>query len=205
WQYGVYVWDKAGRSATLGDLSSTVPVPVRIEDEHFEHVIPAKLDCRKCHESADHAVLGFSELQLNAPFGESDRSQLDALTAAGVLDAAPESAAAIVHSDPLTREALGYLTGNCVHCHNGGDGPSSAFDLRHAAAIDNLVDQPAEGELATGVRVVPGHPERSVLFRALRRDLEDLDVQPMPPVGVDRVDQGALDLFEAWIRSLATN
>ena len=48
---------------------------------------------------------------------------------------------------------------------------------------------------------VSGQPEQSALWLAFSR--ADIDgIQPMPPVGVDRVDQAALALFESWIASL---
>lgn len=209
--YAVYLWSDDGSSAELMDLSRSRAVPIELEGELFEHVVPARLDCRKCHESQAVPVLGFDELGLNAPLetasregaaGESAPTQLEALLQAGVLSRPPASAAQLItHDDPEAEQVLRYLEGNCTHCHNGGDRASAAFDLRHPVALANLIDQETQGKALSGVRVVSGSPEQSALFLALSRaDIEG--IQPMPPVGVDRVDQAALELFESWIEGL---
>lgn len=206
-EYAVYLWSDDGTSAELIDLSRSRAVPVAIEGEAFEHVVPARLDCRKCHESQEVAVLGFDELGLNAPLdadGEDggESTQLEAFLEAGLLSHAPAGPAArITHDDSTTNQVLEYLEGNCTHCHNGGDRASAAFDLRYPVALANLIDQQTQGDALSGVRVVSGQPEQSALWLAFSR--ADIDgIQPMPPVGVDRVDQAALALFESWIASL---
>ena len=68
-------------------------------------------------------------------------------------------------------------------------------------ALANLIDRNTEGEALSGLRVASGDPEASALFLALRREDQN-GIQPMPPVGVDRADQAALQLFEAWISNL---
>jgi hypothetical protein len=201
WQYAVYLWDESGGDATLGDTSVTHPVSVVIDGERFEHVVPAKLDCRKCHESQAAAVIGFDELRLNAPYVDDQPTQLEALHAAGVLSTLPAAPDTIEHADAQARDVLGYLHGNCAHCHNGGDGASSAFDLRHPVAFENLIGRDTEGEALAGIRVVPGQPEQSVLWQALSRAQFD-DIQPMPPVGVQRADLSALSLIHQWIETL---
>lgn len=212
--YAVYLWSEDGSSATLVDLSRSHAVPVELEGERFDHVVPTRLDCRKCHESQVVPVLGFDELGLNAPLdpvssesasSESTPTQLEALLQAGLLSQAPPSPAqAVTHDDPETARVLSYLEGNCTHCHNGGDRASAAFDLRHPVALANLIDQETQGKALSGVRVVSGQPDQSALWLALSRaDIEG--IQPMPPVGVDRVDQAALELFESWIARLPTS
>lgn len=207
--YSVYLWSEDASSAVLMDLNRSLAVPVQVDGEVFEHVVPARLDCRKCHESQPVPVLGFDELGLNAPL-DSDPvpasgnapTQLQHLLEAGVLSPAPSGPAqAITHDDPRTEQVLSYLEGNCTHCHNGGSQASAAFDLRYPVALENLIDRETEGDALSGVRVVSGQPEQSAVWLALSR-VEVDGIQPMPPVGVDRVDRGALELFETWIASL---
>jgi hypothetical protein len=209
--YAVYLWSDDGSAAELLDLSRTRAVPVELEGELFEHVVPARLDCRKCHESQAVPVLGFDELGLDAPLdpaplesapSESAPTQLESFLQAGLLSHPPASPPQVItHDDPQTERVLSYLEGNCTHCHNGGDRASAAFDLRHPVALANLIDQQTQGDALSGVRVVSGQPDQSALFLAFSR--ADIDgIQPMPPVGVDRVDQAALELFESWIASL---
>lgn len=202
WEYAVYLWNEAGSDAELADLARSHAVTVEIEGERFAHVVPSKLDCRKCHESHPPAVIGLSELGLTAPYDDGERSQLEVLHERGLLGELPNDPEVIEHPDPATLEVLGYLQGNCAHCHNGGDGPSSAFDLRHEAALDNLIGRETQGEALAGTRVVPGEPDESVVYLALSRAEDAEDIQAMPPVGVQRVDAAAVELFQHWIEDL---
>jgi hypothetical protein len=203
WEYGVYLWDEAAAEAEFVDISQTRRVAVEIDGERFEHVVPAKLDCRKCHESHPATVLGFNELQLNAPHSNGANTQLEQLHDAAIVTHLPAAPEAISATDSLTAEVLGYLHGNCTHCHNGSGGPSSSFDLRHEVALEHLIGRPTEGEATAGIRVVPGAPEGSALYLAVTREAAMADVQPMPPVGVERVDSRGVELFRSWIAGLA--
>ena len=202
WQYAVYLWDEAGNDATLAELDASHPVAVEIDGERFEHVVPAKLDCRKCHESQPSPVIGVDELRLAGSYEASGPSQLAWLHERGILSDLPAEPKRIVHDDLRTQRVLEYLAGNCTHCHNGGRGASSAFDLRHDVALENLVNRETEGESIAGIRVVPGDPESSALYLALSRLEGDDDVQAMPPIGVQRADASALELFRRWIEEL---
>lgn len=206
WEYHVYLWADDRSTAELLSGVYTTPVSVEYEGEQFDHVVPARLDCRKCHESQPVGVIGFDELRLNAPLepGDSD-SQLESLADAGLLSDLPDDPDTISDPDPITEQVLGYLQGNCGHCHNGWTGPSSAFDMRHDVALENLIDVDTTSELLTGVRVVPGSPEDSALYRALTRDPTIPNNTAMPPVGVDLVDSEAVDLVYEWIENLDTN
>jgi hypothetical protein len=203
YDYAVYAWDTEAADAERLALDRTVPVPVQVDGEAFEHVVPAKLDCRKCHESQAVSVIGFDELRLNVPLEPGLPTQLEALAARGLLRAPlPDEPETIQHPDELTASVLGYLHGNCAHCHNGGSGPSSAFDMRHQVALENLVNRETEGDALSGIRVVPGKPEQSALYLAFTRDESIPNIQPMPPVGVQRVDRAALDMLARFITSL---
>ena len=109
--------------------------------------------------------------------------------------------AAIEHADDTTRRVLGWLHGDCVHCHNGLDGPSSSFDLRADVALQNLVGVESDDSAsAGGIRVVPGDPDTSLMFLAIAGQGDD--VKAMPPVGVDVRDAAAVDLVRTWIEGL---
>lgn len=203
WEYHVYLWADDRSTAELLDGVFTTPVAVEYQGESFEHVVPARLDCRKCHESQPVGAIGFDELRLNTPFEVGGEiTQLEALVEAGLLSDLPDDPDAIEHEDETTARVLGYLQGNCTHCHNGWSGPSSAFDMRHDVALENLINVDTNTELLTGVRVVPGSPEDSALYKALTRNPDLPNTTAMPPVGVDLVDRAALDLFYEWIENL---
>jgi hypothetical protein len=160
----------------------------------FEHEIPSERQCRTCHEANGAMVIGFSELQLAAA------GTLDALVERDVLsDPVPDAPDRIEGHDAVTTAVLGYLQGNCVHCHNGIPGPANAFDMRHRVALENLVGvMTTSSAVEPGLRVAPGAPDESVLFR-LFTGASDL---AMPPLGVQRRDEATADLFRTWIASL---
>jgi hypothetical protein len=197
WDYAVYRWRADEAEADLLAMVEPEPVAVTVDGVALDHLIPSRLDCRTCHESAATAVLGFDELGLGA-------DQLRALRDAGVLvGEVPADPAEIVGSSDLEREVLGYLEGNCAHCHNGGDAPSSAFDLRHRAALASLICQPTNAsQTAAGLRVVPGDPSSSVMFLAVSGESDDPEIKAMPPIGVQHRDAAGIALLRAWIEAL---
>jgi hypothetical protein len=196
WDYAAYEWERNGSDAHLLDGSAKTFVDVDVDGAAFQHTIPSRLDCRSCHESAKSTVLGFSALQLG---GEQ---QLRDLTDGEVFSVAPRPVPAISGASKLDERVLAYFAGNCVHCHNGGDGPSSAFSLEPDQAFEQLIDRPTTGHLVAGYRVVSGAPEYSGLYLALSREGEVDVAQAMPPLGIDRRDDAAFELMGRWIEGL---
>lgn len=202
WDYAVYGWDASGLEASLLDIAEPVPIAVMGEGGAFDHHVPARIECRACHESFVAEVLGFSRIQLSVPRIEGEGDQLEVLAAAGALSA--ENDAEIIDDpDDTTRRVLGMFTGNCVHCHNGSGGPSSSFDLRHDVALANTVNQKTQSSAsASGIRIVPGSPEASILFLAFSGETDDPEVSEMPPMGIDVRDQASIELLRAFILEL---
>lgn len=196
WEYAVYAWNDDASDAERLDLRRSQARDVLSGgDEIVAHSIPSRLECQQCHESSASTVLGITELQL-APTG-SLSSALPWLS--------PEPSRPFAElPEPESPDApvLGYLVGNCVHCHNGSNGAASSFDLRPDVALQNLIEVPtASSATAAGIRVTPGDPEASVLFLAMRGS-EDREIKDMPPLGVALRDARGLALFEDWIRTL---
>jgi mono/diheme cytochrome c family protein len=149
-------------------------------------------------------VIGFDELRLNGPRAGATGTQLAELATAGLLSAdLPAEPARVSDPDELTAEVLGYLHGNCAHCHNGSPRASSALSLEHDVALVNTigVETQASGQ-ASGTRIVPGSPEESVLFQAFWRDANATALEDMPPVGVQELDAEAAAMLRDWISSL---
>jgi len=112
---------------------------------------------------------------------------------------------------PDARAALGYLHGNCGHCHNDNGSPPP---------VDLVLAQSASGGaasagkvlrslLSTGTRfrargthasraIEPGRPDESMLFARMRSRNPQTQ---MPPLGTQVADSEALELIERWIRS----
>lgn len=204
WDYVVYVWDEAQEEALLSDMS--LPIAAQVlgpEGEAFEHLVPSGRQCSRCHDAGLSNVLGFSELQLN-DWDVASETQLHALSEASLFEQPLEQPALRVEfEDPLTQEVIGYMQGNCVHCHNGQDSELNAFDMRPDVALANLIDQPTQSNAsASGIRVTPGDPEQSVAFLALSGETDNPEVQQMPNVGVQLRDAETIELFRSWILSL---
>ena len=214
WIYAAYVWSRDGREATLA--------PERGKRNAFAlgggraHLIPGVSDCKACHQGGRSEVLGFSALQLspdrdpNALHAEKPSGvDLRALIERGLLVGLPASFAPprTTAASATERAALGYLHGNCGHCHNER-GPLSNIGLFLRQPLDasgqavattwaHPMRRPAPGQSPDAVlRIEPGHPERSAL---LQRVASRYPALQMPPLGTALVDEAAVALLRRWI------
>jgi hypothetical protein len=200
--FDVYRWNDAGTEATLLNIDERTPAPVTLAGMNRTHQIPSRDDCRKCHGTNNTPVIGFDEIRLNSPLMSGGRTQLETFATAGFFNQAlPSPAATISDGNMLTQRVKSYIYGNCYHCHNGND--SQAFDMRPDTFVMTVVRQPTMGSgTAAGIRVVPGNPNMSVLYRQMTRLNLPMGLNPMPPVGVQIGDPDALMLIRQWIMSL---
>jgi hypothetical protein len=192
WHYAVYVWNEEGTDATLAPADGITALPT-----HDGYSIPSESDCRACHEGAAVPVLGFSALQLSserdhlAPHADAFTDiDLDALVARGFIRNLPPGSARprIEASSSVERAALGYLHGNCGHCHNDND---------TRAPVDLMLAQSVAGGSVQSDRVL--RSLTAVGSRFLARVSSRNPQMQMPPLGTRRVDTDALALLERWI------
>lgn len=217
WRFATYVWNADGTDALLAPPRGIRALPVAAAPEG-RYAVPGRGDCLACHGGAPVPVLGASALQLS-PLREGAGAGVDlrALVARGWLKGLPPALLAepprIAADTPLERAALGYLHGNCAHCHHraGGQVPlaltlaqrvadpqASLREVREATQGAGSRFRPATG--ATQV-VAPGDPDASVL---LHRMATRNPRQQMPPLGTALPDTEALALIRQWIASLPT-
>lgn len=226
WRYASYVWNESGTDATLAPVDGVRALPIEGAPNN-RYTVPGELDCRACHEGAAAPVLGFSALQLSpdrdplAPHADAfSPVDLRQLVARGLVRNLPqtliETPPRIATSSPNERAALGYLHGNCGHCHNA-DGSPVPVDVRLAQDVSlgtrsaeqvlrSLLDAPSRfraSGLAHDARVVaPGRPEASTLLWRI----SSINPQTrMPPLGVQALDHEALALLERWIAERSSN
>ena len=223
WRFASYAWNREGTQASLapaGGLQLDLGGGRR-------YVIPAEADCRACHEGAASPVLGFSALQLSpdrdrlAPHAETppaDALDLSALVEARWLTGLPQAlidvAPAIAARTPEERAALGYLHGNCGHCHASPDeAPGAvpvaldlAFDVmrpdEHAPSVRALTTQLARyrpGAAHATTVLAAGDAKASVLVQRMRSRAPSAQ---MPPLGSAVADDDALALIERWVDAL---
>lgn len=222
WLYAAYAWSPDGRGARLAPergLRNAYPLSGK-----RSHTVPGVSDCKACHAGGPSPVLGFSALQLSPdrdPGAVHAELQPDAaidlrdLVENGLIVGLPRSVERtpprIAARSGTERAALGYLHGNCGHCHNA-QGPLNNIGmvLRHEtgptapAAIATTVAQPlkslAPGQPAGTVwRIKPGRPDQSGLAQRIASRYPALQ---MPPLGTELVDDEAVALLRRWIAEL---
>lgn len=220
WRFATYVWDEKGQQAQLAPAKGTsVAVP---NAPGGRYAVPSRTDCLACHASANVPVLGVSALQLSpdrdplAPGAKPRQGgQLDLreLVARGFVRGLPrellERPPRIVADTPVERAALGYLHGNCAHCHNGSDNrvpvrltlAQSVSDPHRSRddALRSAVRAPSRWRAADGddaVVIHPGHAGASAL--AQRMQSRDPRVR-MPPLATREPDGDGLALVMRWI------
>lgn len=163
------------------------------------HDVPDVAGCFNCHRGAADFLLGVSANQL-------DRASFDAWTRAGVL---PDGTRwGEPPGDDAQRAALGYLHGNCGHCHTESHPlamhrslrlslPVGLDDPLEAPAWRTSVEQVAFHDIG-GARqlLVPGDPDASQIYvrMGLRGELG------MPPLGTEAIDPDGRAAIERWIR-----
>jgi hypothetical protein len=227
WRFAAYVWNEDGTDAVLAPAETGVTLPPA-KTRATRYIVPSEYDCRACHEGAPVPVLGFTALQLSpdrdplAPHAESpkpDTADLRLLAGRGLVRNLPlrliDQPPRIATSSSSERAALGYLHGNCSHCHSepsetGASVPVDTIfqqkvaDRSSAAAVlRSLMDAPGRYRVAgsdTPMQIVsPGNAHSSVLpLRMLSRDPR---VQ-MPPLGTQVPDTEAIALIERWINEI---
>jgi hypothetical protein len=192
WRYAAYVWKEGGTDATLAPTDGIAALANR-----DGYSIPSESDCRACHESAAVPVLGFSALQLSsdrdplAPHADAGpHIDLDELVARGLIRNLPPNATRprIDASSPIERASLGYLHGNCGHCHN---------DTETRVPVDLMLAQSVARDPTHSHRVL--HSLIAVGDRFLARVSSRNPQRQMPPLGTRLIDTEALALLERWI------
>lgn len=164
------------------------------------HDVPSTADCRGCHRGGADFVLGVGAMQL-------DRGTFDAWISEGILP--PATVFGEPPGDEVARAALGYLHGNCGHCHNDLHPlatnrslrlflPVGIIDPWTAPAWDTGANVTASHDIEGATAIIEvGDPARSQLW--VRMGLRD--DRAMPPLGTEVVDDPARDAIAAWIRS----
>src|SRR5262249_10288622 len=108
----------------------------------------------------------------------------------------------------LDQAALGWLHGNCGHCHNAdrpaSDGarcydPRNDLDFRlRVGSLGSVHDTPT-WNTAVGTALKPGDPDHS---EAIRLASTRKGWIWMPPIGSEKVDDADLATLREWVDQL---
>jgi hypothetical protein len=207
WEFLVYEWAEDGLSASLRDIRLAGPRVVSVDGQTITHQIPSRTECRQCHLANVTPIIGFDELRLNHTLPDQTESQLEQVIARQWLSTPPPLPFEEVSGgrNPLETEILGYMHGNCGHCHNGAESAENitrVFSLRYRDFVANTIGRMTEGRTRTGIRIVPGMPDASILFLAFQRDTNDPELNRMPLIGVQVPDAAVVANLRDWILAL---
>jgi len=215
--YGAtYRWRDDGSDALLVDREGeNCEALLPASDGQFEpqsYHLPGRNECLHCHNQHAGLILGVNSKQLNRPSSEGQENQLTHLSRLNLfnrkLTIAEMSRQNLlppiegpIHS--LDRRVRSYLDANCSHCHRPGANIRAWFDLRvetPLAATGLLNGNVADDlEIDDARVIVPGNPDRSILFqRIAHRDPRFR----MPPIAVSVVDQIAVREIQTWITQM---
>ncbi len=213
--YGLsYRWNDAQTNATLVDAEGTDAAftikdgtTTRTQTWHF----PARAECTTCHTPVAGYALSFNTRQLNRAFPSGSEHQLQALAAAGYLDAAtvptPTSLPALVAADnifkPIEDRARSYLDANCAQCHQPGGLGRGNWDARmstplaSSGIIGGSLIEP-RGDAANRV-IAAGDAAHSMLLTRISSS----GALRMPPLASNELDPSGISLIQLWVASLA--
>lgn len=218
WRFAAYVWSADGRDAVLAPEGGAVLAA----GPAGRYVVPSRTDCLACHEAPAVPVLGFGALQLSpdrdplAPHAEPLRDgevDLRSLVAQRLLVNLPAALLAtpprIAAPTPIARAALGYLHGNCGHCHDPA-GALDGLDLALAQRADpgaRSVEQTLQSLLGRESRYRPQGADGAQRIALDARSPSTLllrlraanPMARMPPLGVQLIDDEGVALVERWI------
>ena len=191
------------------DATDATPVPSGVKDANgTQHDIPGAWECEVCHGHSPERVLGLSAIQLSHG---GPGLTIGWLSAAGRLTV--PSGGFRVPGDATARAALGYLHGNCAHCHNPSPRAVSfptPFSLKILTAAATVAETDAfltavgvatEKFVHPGIthRITASEPASSgVAYRMSVRGSTD----EMPALGSELVDPDGLARITAWISAL---
>jgi hypothetical protein len=164
-----------------------------------QHDVPSTRDCLTCHEGDTGRVLGFSAIQLSKP---GTGITLNWLASNNWLSHPPPAGVDYpVPGDLIQSNALGYLHGNCAHCHNPQGECSRANMTLRLSVSERTVQQTQTYAATINVqgRIIPGDPSRSEVYQ----NMNTRGWQQMPPLGTEVTDPEGLQKIRDWIMSLA--
>ena len=215
WVSATYVWDAEGKHAVREDAGREL---VR---NGVNYRVPAKSLCDDCHEGHPDNVLGFEAVSLGLPGADQNGLTLEKLVSQNLLTKPPARTKLMIGDDGTGKAAdvLGWLHINCgVSCHNDGvnsDAEKTGLRMKlDPALLDGrasndfqtfrlLINTPAvTSQWNRQTRVVPGMPDKSLLYKLITTRTAKDTTDQMPPLVTRKVDDKNVAKVREWILAL---
>jgi hypothetical protein len=207
WISMAYIWNDAQTDAVAAPMGL-------VNASGTAHDVPGVQACNACHNERPDRPLGFSAVQLSH---DGPGLSLSELIASGTLTD-PPAGNFTLPGTPVEQKMLGYLHGNCGHCHRAESSAAIRGDLRTwllVAQLGNvnttdtftyLVNKAVfAGTSVNPIRIVGGAPEKSEVLRRMQLVMSMGGLPPMgrmPPVGTEDVDVAGVNAVTEWVQSL---
>lgn len=223
WQPYCYVWNEQQTDAELisssGGNSQFSIINSDGNKETLDWRHHSRSECRACHIKQTGGALAFSYENLASlkdirqEDGDDPNnaiSQVDWFIDLKILDKEAAKGWNIQQmvktnqaDSSLEEKARSYLAANCAHCHCRGGGGTVALDLLYSndtSAINAVGFEATQGTfgLPNAKVIVPGAPERSVLFYRMATSGKG----HMPKLWTRLNDVEGLKLIHEWIQTM---
>jgi hypothetical protein len=208
WLQAAYVWSPDEMTATRGEGT-------QLEIAGATYAVPKTSECNDCHKGKKDKLLGFEAISLGQPAATG--LTLAALASEARLTAPPAQTSVPIGDDGSGKSApaLAWLHVNCgTSCHTGtATATAYGTGLRLRIGWDELTGKPPRGwemvkatvempvkspKWSGEVRIVPGDPQSSLLFRLLAQR----GAEQMPPIATRIVDDAGKSAVESWINAM---
>lgn len=223
WRFATYVWNEEETEAVQANpygMKEAFPIP----GTQVSHSIPSKAQCVTCHMRGGDPILGFENLQLSDdrdPLSPHQQEKngwtLSLLKHSHKLTHPLEVTPRVISNSASGRAAMGYLHGNCGHCHNpSGFAKKSQLFTRYQSNVDEEKESPAFRTLVNqftrqhhvpgkipgknSFRIEAGDPENSGVIQLMNH--REVGHPQMPPLATQLVDQEGVELLKTWISVL---
>lgn len=215
WVGATYIWDAEGKHASRESAGRDL---VR---NGVNYRVPSETLCDDCHDGHPDSVLGFEAVSLGLAGADPNGLTLKKLVDQGLLTNPPARTQLVIGDDGTGKAAdvLGWLHVNCgVSCHN--DGVNSDAELTglrmklDPALLDGrasnnfetfrlLINTPAvTSQWSRQTRVVPGMPDKSLLYKLVTTRTPMDGNKQMPPLVSRVVDMKNVAKVRDWITAL---
>jgi hypothetical protein len=215
WVATTYIWEADGKHATREDSGRD------LTRNGVAYRVPAKSLCDDCHDGHPDNVLGFEAVSLGLPGADPNGLTLEKLVAQKLLTNPPARTKLVIGDDGTGKAAdvLGWLHVNCgVSCHNDGVNSDAKLTGLRMKLDPALLDGRASNDFQTlrqlintpavtmqwskQMRVVPGMPDKSLLYKLITTRTPMDGVKQMPPLVSRKVDDKNAANVRAWITAL---